>query len=226
MNKKFIPWIAIVVLLIVSGGLYTLYNNAKREQRIAKSNEKVALDTTRISLVGQLQAASRLIEQKDIKVNDLQGALARALRDRKSDARVVTGYLVTINKLHRLLQTSSSESTDAAGVRTATFTQQGPPIEGTQIVTAPPPPKSILLESHLGVTPFQIRYGLGCDNEHTPVATFETPTWVQTTFQKGQVDPTICNPKSPGFFSFNFSPNLSNLLYAAAGGVAVFIIRR
>lgn len=216
MDRKLVPWVVVLVLLLGLGFLGSLYSGALRDKRIARSNEKVALDTTRISLVGELQAASHLVEQKEIKVDQLQGALAASLKDRQADARVIQGYLVTINKLHRLLQTPSSETTDSSGTRTATFKQEGPPIVGEQIVTAPPAPKPILLESHLGVTPFNVRYGLGCAKDHTPAATFETPTWVQTTFEKGQVDPAICNPKVP-FWSLNFGPDLKSILYGVGG---------
>lgn len=215
-RRSALPWILVVLIATISTVVLSyLLGSALREKRIAESNEKAALDTTRVSLVGDLRAASRLQEQTEIKVRNLQGALAASLRDRKADARVITGLLIRVDSLNNKLA-AGTDFTDSTGVRVATFEHTGPPIEGRQIVFAPPPPHVILLESHLAVTPFSVRYGLGCDKNRTPVAVFETPPWVQTSFERGQVDPGICNPRV-SFFSLNLRPTLGNLIYGGVG---------
>lgn len=219
-KRSVLPWALVLIAVIATGVLSYLLNNALRGKRIAESNEKAALDTTRISLVGDLSAASRLLEQKDIRIRTLGGALEASLRERRADARLVQGLLLQIDSLNNTLA-AGSDSTDSMGVRVATFQHTGPPIEGTQIVHIPPLPHDVLLESHLQVTPFSVRYGLGCDKSRTPVASFETPTWVRTTFEKGTVDSRICNPRVP-FFSLNLRPTLGNLIYGVGsliGGI-------
>lgn len=207
-------WVAGLVGAVLVILLATFYFKAIREKRIAEANERAALDTTRIHLVGELRAASLLVQQEDIKLQELQGALEAGLRDRRAVAKVVQGMRVIIDSLSREHQRPDSE-TRVDGTRIAMFNQQGPPIEGRQVVTVTP--NTIDLSSQLRVTPFSIRYGLGCDNHHTAVAVFETPNWVRTEFQRGRVDPGVCNPKNWTLGVSVLTPSLGKVLYLLFG---------
>lgn len=220
MNQKLIPWALALVLLATAGVFYYLYNEAVRAERIATSNERAALDTTRISLVGDLAAATHLVEQKEIKVKDLQGALSTALKDREANAIALQALAVAFDSLNRVDQKPSASVVDSlTGEQTLTFVQPGPPIQGRQLVRMDTTGR-VTLETHLIVTPFSIRYALGCDKKHTPVAAFETPEWVTVGFEKGQIDPDVCNPPAKPFVLKLFSPDLGKLLYAVGGWVA------
>lgn len=220
MDSKWIPWVVVLGLAGYSGVVTTLYSHESISRRLAESNEKAALDTTRISLVGQLLAVSRLAVQKDIKLREVNGALEKALKSRGSDVRLVQNLQITIDSLQKRNQIPVRDSTiigpTGDTTRVAEFKFDGPPIQGEQTVTVPPLPKPITLDSKFRVTPFRVRYALGCDRDHTPVTTFESPNWIKVSFDPGTVSPDVCNPhENP--FSFSLVPSVSKVTYFGIG---------
>lgn len=216
-GKWWIPWVLLAVFAGTTLLLGSLYIDANRGKRIAESNEKAALDTTRISIRGEWQAASRLLVQKDIKIRELGNALEVALRGRRSDARALVALRVQMDSVIRIGQLPDSERQDTAGVWYASFSMTGPPIEGEQVVTWPANHVNpAQLTSRLHILPFDMRIGMGCDPDHTPVTAVESPQWVPVTFQRGTVDPRMCNPGHT-FFSLSLAPDVGKVAYGLAG---------
>ena len=222
--SKYLPWIVVVVALLFGGFSFAQARNAERARVIAENNERAARDITRKVVVDQSQAISRLQEQATINAKSLDAALQRMIHDRDATTKAVTGIQVAIDSIETNNQRPTTVAT-VNGTNKATFTHTGPPIEGHQEVTVDSTGKNISLDSHLRVTPFTVTYALGCDKRHAPVASFQSPSWVQTSFTQGTVDPGVCNPPKTPLWSFNLRPTVGNFIYAAAGGLLAWTLK-
>lgn len=219
--------IVVVILGIGLAATVALANGWRRERDIAEANERAALDTTRIHLVDSLRASSRLVEQREIDIENLDAALQVALRDRDADAVTLTRLQFSFDSVVVVAQTPDTDTVfvDLQGdtIREASFAHAGPPIEGTSTVRVGPR-RAITLDSRLTVSPFAATYSLGCARSDA-VVSWSVPDWVNASFEAGLVDPAVCNPLQPGLFHIDVGDGLAFGLGAASTLLVTWLSR-
>jgi len=213
--------VVVALALLIAGVSIVRAEGYKRGARIAEANERAALDTTRITLIDSVAAATRLAVQARIIPDSVSDALAEALSDRDAALVAIQRSTIAFDSLVKVGQRPTVEVIEIEpetgdSIRVATFEHEGPPIEGEQTVRVGP---EITLDSRLRVSPFTVGFGLACA-DRAPVFTWDTPEWVHATFQSGTVDPVVCDPPSPGLFSIDVGSGL----WFGAGVVTTLLI--
>ena len=214
-------WLEDHVILLLSGLLlvaiatigiaWTAVAQAKWDTSVAEANTRAWLDTVRVykgtvaGLEGELgertRAATLMQEQLVINsdsIGELNTGLGVATRALRLSQRALSRAQVSFDSLVADIAADEDVVDSVTGDRTATFIVEGPPIEGTATVVVPPTlARSIIFQPRLFVTPFEFTYALGCTPQLDAVATFESPSWVSMTPQRGQVAPEICHGDRP-----------------------------
>lgn len=241
-NVVAIVVIAIVLLLAMGGIAWTLVAQAKWDTSVAEANTRALQDTVRVyqgiaqGLEGELgektRAATLMQEQRTIdsdSIADLGTALGVASAALQLSQRALSRAEVAFDSLTATIEADSIVVVEETGDRIATFTVEGPPIEGTAKVTVPPEesPRPILFQPSLTVSRFEFTYALGCTPQLDAVVTFESPSWVRMTPQPGIVAPEICHGDRPtlgqgfkiSFGSFGLGAGVGSVLTAILFGV-------
>jgi len=230
-NVVAIVVIAIVVLIAMGGIAWTLVAQAKWDTSVAEANTRALQDTVRVyqgiaqGLEGELgektRAATLMQEQLTINSDSIRGlntGLGVASRALQLSQRALSRAEVSFDSLVATIPAVTDVVDEVTGERTATFTVEGPPIEGTATVVVPPTTaRPILFQPRLFVTPFGFTYALGCTPQLDAVVTFESPTWVTMTPQRGIVEPEVCHGDRPTLGQ-GFQISLGNFAIGAGVG--------
>jgi hypothetical protein len=204
---KYIPWVLLILMFFITGFTVRSLQGSKRDLEVSLQNEKAAADETQRVLRDQIAASTRLAVQARIDASDATVAMQEALDERDASLVVVQQLEVQVGRLERLAQVPRTDTVfveNGDTVRVATFVQEGPPIEGEQTVRVS---QAITLDSHLRVSPFSLGFGVGCAGT-APVFTWDTPDWVDATFQRGTVDPSVCYTPSTSLFEISTGKTL------------------
>ena len=226
--------VAAVVLIGISAVAWTLVAQAKWDTSIAKTNTRALLDTVRVykgtvaGLEGELgertRAATLMQEQRTIDSDSISGlntALGVASSALDLTHKVISRAKVSFDSLFATIEADSAPTVDeATGDLLATFTIEGPPIEGTATVVVGENLGSILFRPRLFVSPFEFTYDLACTPQLDAVATFESPEWVRMTPQRGVVAPEVCHGDRPTLGQ-GFSVSIGNIGIGMGIGAAV-----
>lgn len=211
-NVVAIVVVALVLLLAMGGIAWTLVAQAKWDTSVAEANTRALQDTVRVyqgiaqGLEGELgektRAATLMQEQLTINSDSIRGlgtALGVASAALQLSHRALSRAEVAFDSLVADIEADSVIFVEETGDRIATFTVEGPPIEGTAKVVVPPEESTrrILFQPALTVSSFTFTYALGCTPQLDAVATFESPSWVRMTPQRGIVAPEICHGDRP-----------------------------
>ena len=226
--------VAAVVLIGISAVAWTLVAQAKWDTSVAEANTRALSDTVRVyqgiakGLEGELgertRAATLMQEQLTINSDSISGlntALGVASSALKLSQRALSRAEVSFDSLFATIEADSAIVVDElTGDRVATFTIEGPPIEGTATVVVQENVQSIIFQPRLFVSPFEFTYALGCTPELDAVVVFESPAWVRMTPQRGVVAPEVCHGDRPTFGQ-GFSVSIGNIGIGMGIGAAV-----
>ena len=243
MNWKLVPWIIVAGLILFLGGTCARLRGVQRDHDIAVANHQAALDTTRRHLVGEQQALTRMIEQREFGADDLAEilgikqdsimALRLALKDREIN------HLVSLQELHVSFDSVTRENvqlnrdiltTSRTGEEYRIVTVKvldDEVIKGDLAISVPTNPElpSEVEFTALRVDPFDITYLLGC-SDNVAVVDVQAPPWANMSINPGAVDPDVCNPPQPlarvGSI-LSFEPG--NVLWGVLGGVAGYLLK-
>lgn len=231
MRRETAAWI--IAALLVGYGIYA--TQALRGERwdssVAEANLRTANDTLRVyrASVGSLTVAASIMQFQlpgfDVtdSLSKLQTALGIATRDldltNKALTRAEVAFEAVQSSLNQLVEMNVA-SPQGRHERLAAFVLDEESVAGEIVVTVPADTSlAIELETHLQPKPFTLTYALGCTPEKEAVATFETPSWIVATPEKGQVTPEICHGSRPSLFSASLTLTPGGML---VGGLMVF----
>lgn len=235
-NKTAQVWVIIAVVVgcvIVFGLLGSKLSAARRAQSIAEKNVAAANDTLRTYESDKdtlTNTVARFAYQDSVNTDSivkLGGSLGTALSTTRSTLRTLTQVRASFDSLTKT-QEADSDTTetrdDSTEVRIASTTVEGPPIEGTIEVEIPQRPNPVLFRPALTVTPFDIVYGISCDEEQNAQTNIEKPDWVNISMTPGVVSPDVCHPYQPVSFG-NFKVTMGGVAVGAGvGALAAFIV--
>lgn len=237
-----------IILIVVASAALTVQTirlaAAHREVKIADANVLTAIDTTRKHLVGENQGLSRLIQQRDIQVEDIGAllgtsqdsveALTTALEDRDVDhLAVIGGFQVAFQELMtsnaQLAADINTMTRDSQAVRVVAIDIDTLGIVGDIDLSVPvdsTQPAEIEFVS-LQVQPFDLRYAIGCE-ENNAVVTAQAPAHITLGLVPGRIDPGVCIPPGPKFGGLGdiFSLSPSNVVWGLAGALSVLLLVR
>lgn len=208
-NKTAQVWMIIAVVVgcvIVFGSLASKISAARRSLSIAEANVAAANDTLRTYESEKdtlTNTVARFAYQDSVNTDSivkLGGSLGTALRTTRSTLRSLTQARASFDSLTQQLEAQSDttvQKDDSTEVRIASTTVDGPPIEGTIEVEIPQRPNPVLFRPALTVTPFDIVYGISCDEEQNAQTNIEKPDWVNISMTPGVVSPDVCHPYQP-----------------------------
>ena len=237
-NVLAIVVVAIVVMLAISGIAWTLVAQARWDRDVSESNVRAMQDTVRVYKAENdtLTVAMNLMQfQGEINsdsIAKLGTSLGVATRDLRLTQRALSRAEVAFDSLTATIEADTVIVVAETGDRVATFTVEGPPIEGSAKVVVPPDSTSrpILFQPALTVSPFSFTYALGCTPQRDAVVTFESPSWVRMTPLPGIVAPEVCHGDRPtlgqgfkiSFGSFGIGAGVgaavTTALFAVLGG--------
>ena len=237
-NVVAIMVIAIVVLIAIGSIAWTLVAQARWDRDVSESNVRALQDTVRVyqgiaqGLEGELgertRAATLMQEQLTINSDSIRGlgtALGVASAALQLSQRALSRAEVAFDSLIEDIEVDSIIVVEETGDRIATFTVEGPPIEGTAKVIIPPEIslRPILFQPALTVSRFGFTYALGCTPQLDAVVTFESPSWVRMIPQPGIVAPEICHGDRPTLGQ-GFKVSLGNFVIGAGVGATITAI--
>jgi hypothetical protein len=204
-------WFIIMLLAgsVIAVGAATAFAmravRADRDVAVAEANLAAMQDTIQRYRADSTQTATLMQRQEEVNddsIRVLLSSLGEAIDGRDQTLRALNTLRVEFDVLRReytsvaVRPIEPEEGEVGTGDEEATFDIAGPPIEGSlRVVRRVDLPWSLYTD--LTPSPFSQTYSVGCDELRRAIVNVTTPSWVNTTLERGVVDPDVCNPIAP-----------------------------
>lgn len=200
-------WMIVLLLAgcVVFVGAALLYAqraaDASRAASIAQANLAAMQDTVQRYRADSTETATLMQRQEEVNEDSIRvllASLGQAIDGRQQTLRALNTLRVEFDALRReytsvAVRPLEPEEGEPAGDEEATFEVAGPPIQGSlRVVYRPDLPWSLYTD--LRPSPFTQTYSVGCDELRRAIVNVTTPPWVNTTLERGVIDPDVCNP--------------------------------